>query len=66
MKFDDYLDRFHSALSARKVLTNQEIRAAASDGVQPETLAETNDTLAAELKARLDDESRLTGNRYGM
>lgn len=44
MRFDTYLDRFHGAINGRKVLTNQEIRAAASDGVQPETLAETNDT----------------------
>jgi hypothetical protein len=66
MKFDTYLDRFHSAITGRKVLTNVEIKCAARDGVKPETLARTNDDLSAELTAALDAESDATGNRYGM
>lgn len=62
MRFDTYLDRFHSALSGRKVLTNQEIRAAASDGVRPETLAATNDDLAREYDEALANE-RVEANR---
>jgi len=46
MKFSDYLDRFNSAINCRRVLSTQEIKGAARDGVKPETLAETNDSLA--------------------
>ena len=48
MNADSFLDRFHAAITSRKVLTNPELRAARESGCNPEDVARENDALAAE------------------